>query len=315
MNRYGYILIAAAIVSAMLTMPLAHYADTGNPSRKTIIAGSINRSYLVYRPAGTGTVDKLPLVIVLHGASANGLVMSNYSGFNELAEKNTFIVLYPDSLGPLWNDGRVDMDSISFRSGVDDVQFIFQVVDGMIADSQVDPGRIYVAGFSNGGMMALRIGLAVPEKIAAVACVSGLLPKHLSLVRPGKEVPLLMMHGTDDRIVPWSGGVIMKGNKKHGEVLSVLDTLSFWARKNGCSSQVSVKILPDRDTRDGTVGFLINYACAGQDNEVSLISIQGGGHTWPGVVKSAPDSIDGKTSNDFNATKFIWDFFSRHKRH
>lgn len=297
-------------------MPLTHYADTGNPARKTVVTGSINRSYLVYRPSGTGSADKpRPLVIVLHGANASGNVMSSYSGFNDLAEKNNFIVLYPDSIGPLWNDGRVDMDSVSFRSGVDDVQFIFQVVEGMIADSQVDPGRVYVAGFSNGGMMALRIGIAVPEKIAAVACVSGLLPKHLSLVRPGKEVPLLMMHGTEDRIVPWSGGVLMRGNKKHGEVLSVLDTLSFWARKNGCSSQVSVKILPDRDTRDGTVGFLINYACAGQDTEVSLISIQGGGHTWPGVVKSLPDSIDGKTSNDFNATKFIWDFFSRHERH
>jgi polyhydroxybutyrate depolymerase len=298
----------------LFMLSISGYAEKGQSVRKTIMVGPTSRSYMVYQPENKTPDALAPLVIVLHGANASGLVMSLFSGFNDLAEKNNFIVLYPDSYGPLWNDGRVDMDSISFRDGIDDVQFILHLVDLMVSGSRVDPRRVYVAGFSNGGMMALRLSIAASDRIAAAACIAGLLPRHLSLVRPVKPVPLLMIHGTDDRTVPWAGGVLVRGKKKRGEVLSVLDTVSYWARNNGCNAQVAVKILPDVDTRDGTVGFLVNYGCPDPDNELVLVSIQGGGHTWPGAAATMPDLNEGKTSRDLNASQFIWDFFSRHKR-
>ena len=313
MGKSNHILTVCAALLLILLLPLIGYPEKGECLRKTVMVGSSSRGYMVYRPASAASGKPLPLVIVLHGMNGSGLVMSMFSGFNELAEKNNFIVMYPDAFGPLWNDGRVDMDSISFRTGVDDVQFIIQLVDSMVAISEVDPKRVYAAGFSNGGMMALRLGIAASDRIAAVASVAGLMPKHLSLVRPSRPVPFLMIHGTEDKTVPWGGGVLMRGKKKRGEVLSVLDTVSYWVRNDGCTSQVSVKILPDRETRDGTVSFLVTYGCPDPDNEVLLVSIQGGGHTWPGAEKYLPELNAGKISRDFNASQFIWEFFSRHK--
>lgn len=314
MSKYNYITAACAALLVILLVPIHGYPEKKGCVRKTLALGASSRSYMVYRPAGAAEGKPLPLVIMLHGMHGNGIVMSMISGFNELAEKNNFIVLYPDAYGPLWNDGRVDMDSISFTSGIDDVQFIIQLIDSMVASSEVDPGRVYVAGFSNGGMMALRIGIAASDRIAAVASVAGLMPKHLSQVRPGRPVPFLMIHGTEDRTVPWGGGVLMRSKKKRGEVLSVLDTVSYWVRNNGCTAQVSVRVLPDRETRDGTVSFLVTYGCPAPDDEVLLVSIQGGGHTWPGAEKHLPMSSAGNISRDFNASQFIWDFFSRHRR-
>ncbi len=313
MGRYNYIMAVFTAILVIMQLPLHGYPEKAECVRKTIMVGATSRSYLAYRPVGAVAGKPLPLVIVLHGMNGNGLVMSMFSGFNELAEKNSFIVLYPDAYGPLWNDGRVDMDSISFRTGVDDVQFIMQLVDSMVAASEVDPKRVYVTGFSNGGMMAMRIAIAASDRIAAVASVAGLMPKHLSLVRPGRMMPFLLIHGTEDRTVPWGGGVIMREKRKRGEVLSVLDTVSCWVRNNGCTSQVSVKILPNRETSDRTVSFLVAYGCPDPDNEVLLVSIQGGGHTWPGAEKCLPEKNAGRISRDFNASRFIWDFFSRHR--
>lgn len=283
--------------------------------RKSLQVGTMNRTYLMYKPKNGTAAEPVPLVVVLHGSSANGLIMSHCSGFNALAERYRFIALYPDSYGPLWNDGRVDPNSPSFRNGVDDVLFISRLIDATVATGLVDPKRVYLAGFSNGGMMALRFGIAEPGKIAAIACISGLLPKHLSILRPARPVPLLMMHGTDDSIVPWVGGVLKCGNKQKGEVLSVLDTVSWWARNNGCASQVNIRILPDTDTSDGTVGFIISYGCATPDTDVTLVTIQGGGHTWPGAVSSLYRPNVGKICHDFDAAQFIWDYFSPHRLH
>ena len=307
----NYIIPAACVLLLLFQLP-AH-PEKAQAVRKTITVGALTRSYMVYRPETLAADRPVSLVIGLHGANASGLVMSLFSGFNDLADRNNIVMAYPDSYGPLWNDGRVDMDSIAFTNGVDDVQFLVQLIDAMVDGYHVDPRRVYVAGFSNGGMMALRLGIAASDRIAAVACVSGLLSKHLSMQRPKRPVPLLMIHGTEDRTVPWGGGVLMKGKKKRGEVLSVLDTVSYWVRNNGCNAQVTVKILPDKDTRDGTVGFLVTYDCPDPDNEVLLVSIQGGGHTWPGAEASLPGIHEGKTSRDLNASQFIWDFFSRHK--
>ncbi len=314
MTKYSYMTLISIASIVLILNPQPDHAENKEGIKKTIVAGNMNRTYMEYLPPGMTADEPVPLVIVLHGANGSGQVMNLCSGFNRLADKNKFIVLYPDAYGPMWNDGRVDMDSISFKAGVDDVQFILHLVDTMISEKMADPKRVYVAGFSNGGMMALRISIVASERIAAAASVSGLLPKHLALFRPGKPVPLMMIHGTDDRVVPWTGGALTRKKMKHGEVLSVLDTALYWARNNGCSSQVSVRILPDRDTLDGTVGFMVRYGCPGPEREVLLVTIQGGGHTWPGAAVSLPELNPGKTSHDLDASQFIWDFFSRHTR-
>jgi polyhydroxybutyrate depolymerase len=308
----GIIPVAAAV--SILMISLNNYADHGTTMRGAIKIGDLKRYYELYKPDAHASGSRMPLVIVLHGANAAGSIIRSYSGFNDLAEQKKFIVVYPDSYGPCWNDGRVDMESTAFTSGIDDVRFISQLMDYIMTAQPVDRNRVYVVGFSNGGMMALRLGIAMPEKLAAVATVSGLLPKHLSQLSLRRPVPVLMIHGTGDRTVPWSGGMLKSGEKKRGEVLSFVDTALFWARNNGCRAPAELIIMPDMNPGDGTLAFQVSYTCCNPGSEVLLLVIQGGDHNWPATEQLLPENKVGKTSRDINATTYIWDFFSRHKR-
>jgi polyhydroxybutyrate depolymerase len=237
--------------------------------------------------------------------------MRIYSRFNDCADRNNFIVVYPNSLGPYWNDGRVDMNSVSFKANIDDVRFISGLIDHIASLHRVDTGRVYIAGFSNGGMMALRLGIAIPDKLTAISSVSGLLPKHLSYLRPARPLPVMIIQGTEDPIVPSSGG---KLDGKHGEILSAVDTAAYWSARNNCAAPVGVQVLPDNDPEDGTLVFQVTYTCEKAEAEVVLLTIQGGGHSWPGAKVSLPSKKWGKTCMDIDATDVIWDFFSRHRR-
>jgi polyhydroxybutyrate depolymerase len=298
-----------AAAAAMIGLLLSAAPGPEEGTKGILVAAGIDRSYELHVPPGYNGKDAVPLVVVLHGSNASGMVMRIYTGFNELADRKNFIVVYPDSVGPYWNDGRVDMSSVSFKANIDDVGFISNLIDHIASNYRVDTKRVYLAGFSNGGMMALRLGIVISGKVAAVASVCGLLPKHLSYLAPARPVPVMIIHGTDDPIVPCGGG---KLDRKHGEVLSAVDTASYWSEKNKCSSRMGVEVLPDRAPDDGTVVFRVSNECLNSDREVILLTIQGGGHTWPGASIVLPRDKSGKTCMDFSATETIWDFFSRH---
>jgi polyhydroxybutyrate depolymerase len=304
-------LTAVAIAAAMILSGLPAGTEPDKSMRGVLTVAGINRSYLLHVPPACSGSGPRPLLVVLHGADASGPMMMFYTRFNDIADRNNFIVVYPNSVGPYWNDGRVDMNSVSFKANIDDVKFIASLIDHIASRYRVDTGRVYVAGFSNGGMMALRLAIAVPEKLAAVSSVSGLLPKHLSYLTPARPIPVMIIQGTDDPIVPCGGG---KLNGKHGEVLSAVDTTAYWSSRNGCSSRVGVQVLPDRDPDDGTLVFRVSYACKNSGMEVVLLTIQGGGHTWPGAPIAVPDGKSGKTCRDISASDIIWDFFSHHRR-
>lgn len=306
--------ITSLVVALLASGPGWSDAGRGKTMRKTVTIGRLDRSYELYLPSRYTAAERPPLVIVLHGASACGAVIGMYTGFNEYAEKMNFLALYPNSFGPYWNDGRVDMHSPSFKVNINDVAFISRLISLMVLRYRVDPKRVYVAGFSNGGMMALRLGIELSGKLAAVASVSGTLPRHLAMLSPREPVPVILIHGSDDMTVPWSGGKLQSGGRRHGEVLSIIDTAAYFAVKNRCGVQPSMQVLADGDSDDGTVVFHVAYPCSEPGREVLLLSIQGGGHTWPGAGFSLPADKAGKTCKDISATAVILDFFARHSR-
>lgn len=296
----------------MVISVLAGGTTAAERNMKGVLAVSgINRSYEMHVPASYTGNEPVPLLMVLHGSSANGGIIRLYSRFNDCADRNNFIVVYPNSLGPYWNDGRVDMNSVSFKANIDDVRFISSLIDQIASQYRVDTGRVYITGFSNGGMMALRLGIAIPEKLAAISSVSGLLPKYLSYLRPSRPLPVMIIQGTEDPIVPSKGGRL---EGKHGEILSAVDTAAYWSSRNECNAPVGVQVLPDNDPDDGTLVFRVTYSCESSGSEVVLLTIQGGGHSWPGARMVLPEKKWGKTCMDINATNVIWDFFSRHRR-
>jgi polyhydroxybutyrate depolymerase len=275
--------------------------------------GGIERSFLLYTPAGYSGSARLPLVIVLHGARGSGRQISEFTGFNDFADKQTFFVLYPDAFGGFWNDGRRDEYSPSFAAGIDDIGFISRLIDEMHSRYDIDEGRVYAAGFSNGGMMVFRLGIAIPERLAAVASVAGALPKRLSSSSPAAAVPVLIINGTADRTVPWRGGRLHSRGRSHGDILSVVDTTLYWAAQNKCSAKTSVIILPSA-AKNKSLAIQLRYTCTRPESDVVLVALQGGGHTWPGSLQYLKGGRSDESEEAFNATAYILDFFARLRR-
>ena len=272
------------------------------PVSETLKTGGTLRSYWLVSPEGLDRTKPAPLLMVLHGSAGSGedMMAVTRRGFEQLAAKEKFVLVYPDALERRWNDqGGI----------VDDVGFLLAVVDKLVTDGMVDKNRVYATGISNGGMMAQRLACEQAERIAGIATVAGGLPEPLlATCKPVRPLPVLVIHGTDDPIVPWAGGAVA-GFEDFGKVLSARETAGFWAANNRCGDGGVIMPEPDRDPRDGTRVKMEVFASCPAGAAVKLAAIEGGGHTWPGGYQYLPERFIGRTSQDVDANMLIWNFF------
>jgi polyhydroxybutyrate depolymerase len=279
---------------------------------RAVQVGGLERKYWVHLPQEHSAKIKWPLLIQLHGGGGEGRQLNALTGFYALADKQKFIVFSPDAIERNWNDGRGDFNARSHVTNVDDVGFISFLIDSAVSELNADPGRVYLTGISNGALMTHRASCQLSQKIAAIACVAGNFPYGMaSVLSPSRPMPVLLINGTDDPLVPYNGGNITFGALVRGKVLSVADTVSFWATKNGCRADPAISNLPDV-ADDGTSVVTSRYPVCAGSAEVILYTINNGGHTWPGGLQYLPEGMIGKTCRDFNASEAIWGFFSRH---
>jgi polyhydroxybutyrate depolymerase len=292
-----------------------------NGQRAFINFDHLKRVFRIYKPVMYDSSRQLPLVIALHGRGGKGksMILLTRRGFNKLAEKDGFIVVYPNGIGKNWNDGRMDEEANdrAHRENVDDVGFISALIDAMINDYNIDPLRVYVTGISNGAIMSYRLACELSQKITAIAPVDGNIPLMLSdECSPSGPVSVLAINNVNDPLVPYDGGEIYGHfhRVKLGEVLSADESVGFWVKRNGCSVTPVVVEEPDRYPRDGTRVTSKQYLNGNNGTEVILYTVEGGGHTWPGGIQYLPKWIIGKTSKEMNATEVIWAFFKKHSR-
>ncbi|OGF50273.1 MAG: hypothetical protein A2044_05455 [Candidatus Firestonebacteria bacterium GWA2_43_8] len=305
-------ILAGILVVACLNI-YAKNDDTGS-----IIHGNLTRTFRVHNPKSKDIEKKFPLVIVLHGGGGTGLDMVKLTKgkFNELADKDGFIAVYPDGFRKTWNDGRPNAEEMKIQKTEDDVSFMSLLIDYFIKEYNVDGKRVYVTGISNGSTMASRLACELSEKITAVACVSGSIPKGVTwLSAPKKGISVIMLNGKSDTAVPWNGGNGVLLGKTLGERLSVQSAADFWINNNKCPLNTSISTAePDLDPNDGTTVKKTVYGGGRDGSEVALYEINNGGHTWPGGVQYMPERFVGKTSRDINACEVIWEFFKKHSR-
>ncbi len=279
----------------------------------SIMVDGIERTYHLYIPNNYNPNAHLPLLIVLHGGGGNGKGMeekTTLGEFDKLADKENFIVVYPDAFKKHWNDGKEDPYSYSARHNIDDVKFISTLIDYLGKKYNIDKNRVYVVGMSNGGMMSFRLACELSDKIAGIATVAASMPENLYILcHPSNKISILMIHGTHDPIVPWEGGYVHIFGKRRGNVVSIEESFEFWARHNNCTLQFNQTYLPDIDPNDGTKVW--KKECSNEENgtKVILYGIEGGGHTWPGGLRRFSEQIVGRISHDINACKVIWNFF------
>ncbi|ADD09207.1 PHB depolymerase family esterase [Candidatus Aciduliprofundum boonei] len=311
------IFITVIIISALIFGVLIYIkiSNTGDAYAYITVDG-IKRDFLIHLPQSYSESEALPLIIALHGGGGNAKDMEKLTenGFNKLAAKGNFIVVYPNGIGRHWNDGRNLSFYYTQKENINDVKFISELIDYMVEKYNVNPLRVYVTGMSNGALMTYRLAYELSNKIAAVAPVDGSIPLNIYLNEtPIAPIPVLMINNVADPILPWNGGYAHFGNKKLGKVLSVEETAAFWARIDNCTLVKSKEYLPDTDPNDGTRVWMRLYLNNTTGMEVIQYGIDGGGHTWPSGEQYLPQSIIGKTSKDINACNLIWEFFRNYQ--
>jgi poly(3-hydroxybutyrate) depolymerase len=178
--------------------PLAHPEELRQTRLVTLPGG---RKYYVFAPPGAPHL--LPLVLVLHGLYLSPNIMASDSRFTSYAAQHDFVVTYGSGERASWNAGECCR-----RNRADDVRYLTDVVIDLEHRLPIDPHRVYVAGFSNGGMMALRMQCERPDLFAAVGVMSGDLQTACKPLPPRKAVPLHVrqINGSSDTAVPATGG-------------------------------------------------------------------------------------------------------------
>lgn len=260
------------------------------------------RVYHLYLPTNGGVEGK-PLVVALHRFAETGKRMSKLTGFTDLAEEAGFVVVYPEGIGRRWNTRMFGSND------VDDVGYVNALVTHLIAEHHLDAERVYLTGASNGGFMTYLLAVELEGTFAAIAPVMATMPKAIAdTANEMSAVPIMIVHGTEDPVVPYGGWEIEAGPNGTRQVLPIPDTAKFWARLNGAESVPHTIELADTVTDDRT--RVIRNEYSGEKPVVEL-RIAGGGHTWPGGRHLWPEFIVGRISNDVNATEMIWEFFQR----
>jgi polyhydroxybutyrate depolymerase len=275
---------------------------------RSLTVGGRTRTYVVHTPPGLDPQKPAPVVLALHGATMTGPLMAWFTKLNAKADEAGFIVVYPNGTGQrssyFWNAGNCCGEAA--RNNVDDVAFIRALLDDLATAYRIDPKQVFATGISNGAMMAYSLAALLSDRIAAIAPVAGTMA--CGECHPTRPVPVLHIHGTEDEFVPFGGG---KGPKSISGVphRSVVDTITAWVRANGCREEpAAVEELPD-SAGDRMKVTRTTYRGNAVDAEVALITVGGGGHTWPGRPGSA---ALGRSTRNASANDIIWEFFERH---
>jgi polyhydroxybutyrate depolymerase len=286
---------------------------TAAPAEQITI-GSVTRTFTAQLPDN----KPAPLVIALHGNTQTGADLMTRTSWPVVARREHFGVVFPDGLNRAWADFRPNANRAGRAppGGTDDVAFIVRLIEKYVADGVADPKRIYVTGISNGGAMTMTLACARADLFAAAASViMNLTDEFARACQPSRPVPMLMMNGTADPLIPYQGG---RGTSRFAVpgFWSTEKTFDFWRRANGCDTQdANVADLDDRDKSDQSTVTRISAHCP-PGRGVVLYRINDGGHRMPGGFADArfPRMVNaflGPQNRDVDGAETIWGFFRK----
>lgn len=291
-----------------------------------IESGGRRRTFRLHLPASRRGESKLPLVFMLHGSGGNAWNAARVSGFSAAADANGFAVCYPDGTGAEkyrlgWNAGY----GIGYpdKNSVDDVAFIADLLEHLKSEFLINTGRIYAAGISNGGMMALRLAAEISPQLAGAASVAGAMPPLG--VEPMEPVSVIFINGTADEYVPYEGGKGVKNDGPGFSFIPLSEGVSYWTRANRVFPGAHTESLGGLYKGIGTASVfdelaggeypeavIETFGRGAGGAEVCAVTVNGGLHAWPG---GEPGWRGGDApSQAISATETIWSFFNRHRK-
>lgn len=305
----GCLAAMTVLAATAATTPTAASA-AGRDQRIRLTVDGMTRTALVHVPPQKAGILGLPVVLAFHGRLGDGAAMQRLGHLDAVADDNGFLAVYPDGYQRSWNDGRADTPAN--RAKIDDGAFVRTLLKRLARDYAVNPDRVYATGMSNGGFLTQRLGCELAGTFAAIAPVASVLPRKLAArCDPARPMPVLMIAGTDDPLVPYGGGTV-DGSAGGSAVLSAKASAKRWRALAGCGKPTT-KALPNKATDGTTVRLLVAKKCD-RGSAVKLYTVDGGGHTWPGGRQYLPAATIGRTSRDFDASATIWAFFVTHAR-
>ena len=278
--------------------------ETGFVEERVIEHEGLERSFLIYVPKNIK--ENAPLVVAIHGYTSSAKTLMGYSGINQIADKEGFLVAYPQGTKDS-RDNHFFNVGYEFHSDskVNDVNFIREIVLNLTKDYKLNSKRVFATGMSNGGDMSYLLACTSSDLFTAVAPVAGVMMKDtLENCNPEKKIPIFEIHGTKDSISKFEGD--MNNEDKWGAYYDLPSTIEFWVNKHALSEKETIQ-LENKNTEDGTTITFERYWSDESQREVWFYIVNDGNHTWPGMT-----GLFSRTANqDINSAEEIWKFFSK----
>lgn len=306
-DRAGRVLENLRAVQTAVRDAVRSPAVAGTDTTVTLNHDGRERRYHLHVPAGAAAAGA-PLLVVLHGGGGNGEQVREATNLAEVGKRAGFVVAFPDGTGPLrgrlltWNSGGIAVSATD--KGVDDVGFLRAVVADIQKRVAIDHRRVFAAGHSNGGMMCHRLAREAADTFVGIAVVEGAM--NFTATDPKTPIAVLIVHGTGDDHVRYEGGApkVAVGRAGDRNDASVQDAIAYYLARNGARGYPETK-------QDGKVR-IDTYAVASGGGvapaPLRVITLEGGGHSWPGGQGKARRIAD--TPFPFDASRAIVDFFA-----
>lgn len=265
-------------------------------SEHTLESAGSTRSYLLYVPEQL-PAGPVPLLFSFHGSGGVPRNQVDRSRFDKLADAHGFIAVFP--AGAFTNTVSERSWNANAEAGVDDVQFVRDIIEDVAARQNIDRSRLYTSGFSGGGRISSLLACELSDVLAAAAPVAGI--QYPEGCTPKRAIPILTFHGVADA----SNQYEVSAESRPYWRMGVETALERWRAANGCTGAAAeVQVSP-------VVKHYSWTQCAG-GTEIQFYRIEDGGHTWPGSdVGGVAAGGNDVTNQDIDASELIWAFVSR----
>lgn len=291
-------------------------------ARTLSVAGQGTRRYVLYTPPATGAAR--PLLLSMHGGGGSGALQAAMTQLVKRAQASGFLAAFLEGTGAIatFNGGACCGSAAS--GNVDDVAYVRAVLDDVAARDAIDATRVYASGFSNGGIMSHRLACAMADRLAGIAAVGGASGQFdgagtpYYACTPARPIPVLHIHGLNDRNYPYAGGVGTDGISSVN-FYGVENTIRDWRTRNNVTDVATTESVtattrclrydaPADPQRPSARVTLCRVDPPDVYDSVNRI-VYGGGHSWPGGVRS-PGANSDVPNAEFDASAYLWSFLN-----